>query len=177
MASLKQKVKDIASEIKGQDENFEITLFQSGDELEIPPTDNFEGKSGGTGKANVIGQPQQGGSGGGDDTDIHGGEGGDEDPPDINLGPDGPDGPGGDGPEGPEGPGGDDGPEGPGGDDPQTRIKVGDRVRNKTTGGEGIVTAINDDGTYRVGSVPQMEDGGPIEEPIEDGVHLNELPA
>ena len=43
MASLKQKVKDIASEIKGEDENFEITLFQSGDILEIPPTDNFEG--------------------------------------------------------------------------------------------------------------------------------------
>ena len=67
MASLKQRVKDLASEIKGEDENFEITLFQSGDELEIPPTDNFEGKSGGTGPSNVTGQPNQGGEGGGDD--------------------------------------------------------------------------------------------------------------
>ena len=78
MASLKQRVKDLASGIKGEDENFEITLFQSGDELEIPPTDDFQGASG-PGRANVTGQPNQGGAGGGDDTGTHGGgEGGDD---------------------------------------------------------------------------------------------------
>ncbi len=136
---LKSQINKIAEEIKGDDENFSIPLFQSGDDLIIPETDAQNwGAKGGIGKSYGGAEAEEDAvpededdddddeqsdkkDVGEDDDDVHK----IELPPMEN--------------------------EVKGDSDKKDRkAKIGSKVKIKSTGGEGIVTGKNPDGTFKV---------------------------
>ena len=164
---IKGKIKDLASGLKDWEGNpiaQDITYFQQGDELLIPATSDSDifsesrgGKTRGRGTNKGTsyddGKPQP-------PVDDPEGPGGPSSPTDDPDGPQGEDEPkDGEGKGDDEGDGqggeGDDGE----GDKKRTQIRVGDKVRIKGTNQEGVVTEINEDGTYRVGTA-NFADGG-----------------
>jgi hypothetical protein len=154
MPSIKEKVDKALKEVRSEDESFDFKIFESGDDLLIPETSSDGGEGGGDGISYTVkGGGSKGGSGGGGRDVGSGGDGGadvneDEEPKldkegDGKGGKDGEDGNG----EHKDGDG-----DGKGGD--RKKIKVGDKVRVKATGREGIVTRVNEDGTYEVSDMP-----------------------
>jgi len=160
---IKGKIKDLASGLKDWEGNpisEEITYFQQGEELIIPATSDSD-----------IFSESRAGKTRGRGTNKGTSEEGEPQPPVDD--PDGPSSPT-DDPEGPQGEDepkdgegeGDDEGDGQGGegddgegDKKRTQIRVGDKVRIKGTNQEGVVTEINEDGTYRVGTA-NFADGG-----------------
>ena len=141
MPSIKEKVDIALQDVRKEDEAFDFKIFESEDFLLIPETSDSKGEGGGGGNSYTVkggnskgGETKGGGNdyGGGGDGD---GGGGDDEEPKID-------------PEGDGGGGDDDG----GNEEPKDdrKIKVGDKVRVKSSGKTGVVTQVNDDGTYEV---------------------------
>jgi len=169
MPNIKEKVEIALQEVRKEDELFDFKIFESNDFLIIPETSNSEGESGGSGNSYTVngGGGIGYGEGGGKDFGEGGdgeGEGGKEHKPEIEKeGKDSGDSDGddddGDDDDGDD----DDGDDDDGDDDDEQKIKVGDKVRVKSTGKEGVISVVNPDGTYDVSELPttpQLSKGG-----------------